>query len=187
MLCTSKPFLYINAERRGFFLWVFNQPEPLKSMVPNSSVNVISASSSDHNELISSFVSDCSVDFRKEYQSCWIGNEFVMSDKVLTRLILWHRRLCHPSAERLKWTIKNTVGIDLNVSDVESLPCEACDMGKSLKFTTNERKTRLKNVGEGWHCDVGTLNPVSMEGHGYFCLTTDDVSRYRIFCAQKKK
>ncbi|KAI0999117.1 hypothetical protein K3495_g9081 [Podosphaera aphanis] len=110
-----------------------------------------------------------------------------MSDDLMQRLILWHRRLCHPSAERLKWTIKNTVGIDLQPSQVESLPCEACDMGKSLKLTTFDRRPRMKNVGEGWHCDVGTLSPVTMEGYGYFCLTTEDVSKYRIFCALKKK
>ncbi|KAI0991066.1 hypothetical protein K3495_g17121, partial [Podosphaera aphanis] len=45
----------------------------------------------------------------------------------------------------------------------------------------------MRNVGEGWHCDIGTLNPLSIEGHGYFCLTTEDVSRFRFFRALKKK
>ncbi|KAI0996238.1 hypothetical protein K3495_g11941 [Podosphaera aphanis] len=60
-------------------------------------------------------------------------------------------------------------------------------MGKSLKFLTKEQLPRMRNVGEGWHCDIGTLNPLSIEGHGYFCLTTEDVSRFRSFRALKKK
>lgn len=45
----------------------------------------------------------------------------------------------------------------------------------------------MRNIGEGWHCDIESLNPVSSEGFGYFCLTTEDVSRYRIFNALKRK
>ncbi|POS82386.1 hypothetical protein EPUL_004785 [Erysiphe pulchra] len=58
-------------------------------------------------------------------------------------------------------------------------------MGRSLKYTTKQGQPRMNNVGEGWHCD--TLNPPSIEGHNYFCLTTEDVSRFRIFRALKKK
>ncbi|KAI0995048.1 hypothetical protein K3495_g13133, partial [Podosphaera aphanis] len=174
---------YINAERRGFFLWLYNQPEPLKFTNCKKAVNVTSMS----NEEVSLTEDIEEQSFQQAYQACWGSGVFKMSDDVMKRLILWHRRLCHPSAERLKWTIKNTVGIDLHPSQVESLPCEACDMGKSLKYTTVDRKPRMKNVGEGWHYDVETLNPVTLEGYGYFCLTTEDVSRYRIFRALKKK
>lgn len=45
----------------------------------------------------------------------------------------------------------------------------------------------MRNVEEGWHCDIGTLNLVSIEGHEHFCLTMEDVSRFRIFSALKKK
>ena len=60
-------------------------------------------------------------------------------------------------------------------------------MGKSLKYTTNERKPRMSHVGEGWHCDVGSISPVTMEGFAYFCLTTEDVSRFRIMHSLKRK
>ncbi|KHJ34000.1 hypothetical protein EV44_g3393 [Erysiphe necator] len=78
---------------------------------------------------------------------------------------------------------------DLDISQVRSLPCKACDMGKSLKYTTKERLSRMTNIGEDWHCDIGKLNPTSIKGHGYFCLTKEDVYRFRIFRifrAQKK-
>ena len=126
-------------------------------------------------------------EFKVAYDACYANGIFKLSDDVMKRLILWHRRLCHPSADRMKWTIKNTTGIDLDPADVKSLPCEACDMGKSVKFTTSNSRQRMENKGEGWHCDVGSLNPVSLEGYEYFCLTTEDVSRYRIFRALKKK
>ena len=60
-------------------------------------------------------------------------------------------------------------------------------MGKPVKYTTKERLPRMVNVGEGWHCDIGSLTPITMEGYKYFCLTTEDVSRYRIFKALKHK
>lgn len=183
----SEILSYIDAERRGFFLWLFNQPEPLKLTGYKKAVNLTSVDSEQRNENKSLAQSLEEKEFRQAYQECWKNGVLEVSDDVMRRLILWHRRLCHPSTERLKWTIKNTVGIDLMPWQVESLPCEACDMGKSLKYKTFERRPRMKNVGEGWHCDVGTLNPVTMEGYGYFCLTTDDVSRYRIFRALKKK
>lgn len=145
---------HMDIQRRGFFLWLHNQPETLKTVKDKSkqlSTNTITP----------------------------LEGSRKMSEDVMKKLTLWHRRLCHPSADRLKWTIKNTAGIDLDVSDVTNLPCEACDMGKSVKFTTKERKSRMKNVGEGWHCDIGTINPVTIEGYAYFCSTTEDVSRVK--------
>ncbi|KAI0999113.1 hypothetical protein K3495_g9080 [Podosphaera aphanis] len=38
---------HINAERRGFFLWLFNQPEPLKLLSPRKAVNVTSMDNFD--------------------------------------------------------------------------------------------------------------------------------------------
>ncbi|KAI1001277.1 hypothetical protein K3495_g6923 [Podosphaera aphanis] len=178
---------YINTERRGFFLWLYNQDEPLKLTTPRRTVNHTSIDSGREENADSSNKLDEIRDFQISFQACQKEGVFAMSDDFLKRLVLWHRRLCHPGLERLRWTIRNTTGIDLDEANLQRLPCEACDMGKSLKYTTNDSQPRMKNVGEGWHCDVGTLNPTSIEGHGYFCLTTEDVSHYRIFRALKKK
>lgn len=183
---TGTALSFINAERRGFFLWLFDQPEPLKLLKSKKTVHYTNNSRTPEKEN-NSHVQNDEVDFRKSYDACWSTGIFNMSDDVMKKLVLWHRRLCHPSADRLRWTIQNTVGIDLNPKDVESLPCEACDMGKSVKHTTKNRRDRMTNVGEGWHCDIGTLNPLTMEGYGYFCLTTEDLSRYRIFKALTHK
>lgn len=158
----------IDSERRGFFLWLYGKPEPLKNQ------NILNKTRKEVASIKTA---------SKPYKG---GDLFQISDEVQKKLTLWHRSLCHPSTDRLKWTIRNTMGIDLNVSDVEYLPCEACDMGKSLKFTTNERRPRMNYVGEDWHYDVGSISPVTMEGYAYFCLTTEDVSRFRILYSLKR-
>lgn len=119
--------------------------------------------------------------FQKEYKNCCSNGIFEISDEIMKRFIIWHRLLCHPTVDRLRWTFKNATGINLNTSDVRSLPCEACDMGKSIKYATNERRPRISNVGERWHCYVDNISPISVECYKYFCLTNDDVFRYRIF------
>ncbi|POS85597.1 hypothetical protein EPUL_002996 [Erysiphe pulchra] len=101
-------------------------------------------------------------EFQAECKSCVKGSVFEMSNEIMRRLILWSRRLCHPSADRLKWTISHTVGLDLDLSDIKSLPSEACEMGRSLKYTTRDHTPRMGNIGE-------------------------DVSLYRIFKALKHK
>ena len=178
---------YIDTLRRGFFLWIYNQPEPLKSTTPKKTIHYNSHTNKNScNPSMDDQPENLKV-FKETYMACSVKGVFKMSDELMRQLILWHRRLCHPSAARMRWTISNTVGINMTPKDVENLPCEACDMGKSIKHMTVDRRTRLKNVGEGWHCDVGSLNPESMEGYRYFCLTTEDVSRYRIFRALKQK
>ncbi|KHJ31339.1 hypothetical protein EV44_g3345 [Erysiphe necator] len=126
---------YIDVERRGFFLWLHGCPEPLKSLSTSVTTQVLE-DENKNSSLKKKFELAENQEFQAEYKSCVKGGVFKMSDEIMRRLILWHRRLCHPSADRLKWTIMHTVGIDLDVSDVKSLPCEACDMGKSLKYTT---------------------------------------------------
>lgn len=114
------------AERRGFFLWLYNHPEPIKLLARNKSVSTITAQP----KIIKERHSEDEASFIRAYQACFTNGYFVMSDDVMKRLTLWHRRLCRPSAERLRWTIKNSVGIDLEVSEIKSLPYKACDKGK---------------------------------------------------------
>ncbi|RYP05916.1 hypothetical protein DL765_009679 [Monosporascus sp. GIB2] len=86
-----------------------------------------------------------------------------MTDEVMKKIILWHRRLCHPSTERLIWTIKRSTGIDLDPA------------------------MRATYVGEIIWCDVGAVKPVSIENNGYFGLITDDLSRYREYYSFRTK
>lgn len=121
--------------------------------------------------------------FRAEDDASNPDGVFKMSDDVINLLVLWHRRLCHPSTDRLKWNIRNTVGINLDISDVRPLACLLCDMGKSLKYASNNQSPRMQNLGEGWHCDVRNLKPMIIDRFKYFCWATEDVSRYRVFKA----
>ncbi|KHJ34176.1 hypothetical protein EV44_g3800 [Erysiphe necator] len=183
----GRTITHIDTERRRFFLWLHGRPEPLKSVGPHKPVTHHMSSKLEVFKKSKSTTNNAEdQEFKVAYNACYTNGIFKMSDDVTRRLIHWHRRLCHPSADRLKWTIKDTIDIDLDPSDVKSLPCEACDMGKSVKFTTSSRRQRMENVGEEWHCDVGSLSPMSLEGYEYFCLTKEDVSRYRIFRALKK-
>jgi hypothetical protein len=51
----------------------------------------------------------------------------------IKQLILWHKRLCHFSAKRMRWIIQRTTGINFEARSVVSLPCTACDLAKSTK------------------------------------------------------
>ncbi|POS83483.1 hypothetical protein EPUL_005493 [Erysiphe pulchra] len=144
---------HIDTERRGFFLWLHGRPEPLKSVSSKTLATHTSSTLEIDKESKSTANKVADQEFRVAYNACHTNGIFKISDDVMS----------HPSVDRLKWTIKNTIGIDLNPADIKSLPCEACDMGKSVKFTTNVRRPRINYVGE------------------------EDVSRYRIFRALKQK
>lgn len=110
-----------------------------------------------------------------------------MSDELMKKLILWHRRLCYPSTERLIWTIKRSKDIDIRPEDVEGLPCTVCDLAKMKKYISKNAQTRGKYSGEIIWCDVGMIQPISIEGNSYYSLTIDDSTRMKTFNAMKTK
>lgn len=118
-----------------------------------------------------------------------LGNDgrVAMSEDTMKKIILWHRRLCHPSTERLIWTIKRSCDIDLKPEDVEALPCTACDMAKMKKFSSKDAQERSTYVGEIIWCDVGMIQPVSLRGNSYYSLIVEDHSRYRDMESMKTK
>lgn len=71
--------------------------------------------------------------------------------------------------------------------DVIRIPCEACDLGNSVKNTTSERRERAFNVEEGWYCDVRSIRPKTIEYHSYFCPKTEDITQYKLFKQLKFK
>jgi len=114
------------------------------------------------------------------------GSTF-LSDELMKKLILWHRRLGHPSVERLKWTIKFTTGIDLREMDVENLPCWACDRTKIQRIDSNDAPQPATYVGEAIWIDMGELTPVSVEGHHFYSLITEEKARHRDFQSYTRK
>ncbi|POS82536.1 hypothetical protein EPUL_004524, partial [Erysiphe pulchra] len=154
----GRTLTHIDTERRRF-LCLHGRPKPLKlisSQKPathkSSTSEIAKTSKSTANK-----VEDQK--FKLAYNACYTNGIFKIAD-------------------RMKWRIKNTTGIDLDPADVKSLPCEACDMGRSVKFTTKNSRQRMENKDEGWHCDVGSFSPVSLEGYEYLCLTTENISRF---------
>lgn len=111
----------------------------------------------------------------------------LITEKITKELIKWHRRLCHPSTERLRETVKTTTGTDLDPKDVQFLPCYACDQAKTMKHASREPQRRADYPGEILWCDLGEMKPISMKNHRYFTLIIDDDSRYRSFKAHKTK
>ncbi|KAH8743994.1 hypothetical protein F5883DRAFT_722426 [Diaporthe sp. PMI_573] len=67
------------------------------------------------------------------------------------KLMLWHRRLGHPGAERLRKTIRKTTGIDLDEATVETIPCSTCDEGTGLRYQSHEKPARETRPGAGIH------------------------------------
>jgi hypothetical protein len=80
------------------------------------------------------------------------------------QLILWHRRLCHSSAERMRWTIQRTTGINLEARLVVSLPCTACDLAKSTKVPSKDAQIRVNGVKMQIWCDLGLIKPTIISG-----------------------
>lgn len=100
-----------------------------------------------------------------------------MTEENMKSLILWHRRLCHPSHKRLIETIKMSSDIDLDLSDIEPVPCTACDRAKIIKIPSTDPQERAKYVGEIVWCDLGSVKPIAISGGKFFSLIVDDYSR----------
>jgi hypothetical protein len=116
------------------------------------------------------------------------GGRNTRATAALTRkLVLWHKRLYHPSAKRLRLTIKRITGIDLNPKHIIDLPCLACDQAKSTKIPSLDSPKPATYTGEIIWCDLGSVNPESINGHKYYALITDEYSRFRSFHALKHK
>lgn len=100
---------------------------------------------------------------------------------------LWHRRLGHPSKQRLVDTIKASTGIDLDPKDVEFLACTTCDEGTCPRYQSHDTPHRESLAGAGISIDLITITPVSFRKHKYAWLLTDDAFRYRFVGLGSKK
>ncbi|RYP42863.1 hypothetical protein DL768_010167 [Monosporascus sp. mg162] len=129
---------------------------------------------------------DLANDLRSVLVRALRNGKVFMTDEVMKKIILWYRRLCYPSIERLIWTIKRFTGIDLDPNDVKTIPCIACNEGKIRKIPSINPQRRGRYVGKIIWCDIGSVKPVSIE-NSYFGLITDDLSRCREYHSFKTK
>lgn len=100
---------------------------------------------------------------------------------------LWHRRLGHPSLERLRKTIELTDGIPLDPKTLTDVPCEACDLGLNYKIRSKDVQARETVPGRGLHIDVGMIRPESIQNHKHFVMIVDDATRFRQILFVKQK
>ncbi|KAI1818880.1 hypothetical protein F4861DRAFT_544624 [Xylaria intraflava] len=134
-----------NVSKRTFLLWLYGSPEP--QLVSKDSHDV--HTTREITELTSTL------------DSAMVNGRVFATTEVQRKLTLWHRRLCHPSTERLIWTIKWTTGIDLEPNEVEYLPCYSCDRAKAQKTISRDPQERATYPGEITWGDLGELKPIS--------------------------
>ncbi|KAL1194913.1 Retrovirus-related Pol polyprotein from transposon TNT 1-94 [Cardamine amara subsp. amara] len=91
--------------------------------------------------------------------------------------LLWHKRLCHISKERMMRLIKKELLPQLDFSDLDV--CIECIKGKQTKHITKKPATRSSQLLELIHTDIcGPFDAPSWSGEKYFITFIDDYSRY---------
>ena len=70
---------------------------------------------------------------------------------------------------------------------VEFLPCNACELSKSIKYDSRNAPPEPKHVVNVIYVDVGTVSPLSIYGNKYFFIAIAGKARYRVLkCAASK-
>ena len=97
---------------------------------------------------------------------------------------LWHKKLGHPSDEKLK--ILQTYYLDISVE--RSYFCDACHQAKQKKLPFSLNTTHSAHIFDLIHMDIwGPCSIISMHGHRYFITIIDDFSHFTwIFSMQNK-
>ncbi|KAF6816917.1 hypothetical protein CMUS01_12187 [Colletotrichum musicola] len=98
---------------------------------------------------------------------------------------LWHRRLGHPGHREILKTIELTRGCPLTAKDIVPQPCATYDMSKSLRYSPRTPRERALRAGDLLHIDIGEIKPALW--FTYFCLVTDDKSRFRALILSNSK
>ena len=88
--------------------------------------------------------------------------------------MLWHRRLCHISIDRIKRLVKDGVLSTLDYTDFET--CVDCIKGKQTN-KSKKHANRSLNILEIIHTDI-CCPDMDMPGQKYFITFIDDYSRY---------
>ncbi|ORY61244.1 uncharacterized protein BCR38DRAFT_487004 [Pseudomassariella vexata] len=70
---------------------------------------------------------------------------------------------------------------------IKTLLCLACYQDKGTKVPSVDPQPRATYVGEVIHCDLGEINPTSVENNKYYDLKPDDPSRHCAFNTYKSK
>lgn len=98
--------------------------------------------------------------------------------------LLWHKRLCHFSKERVESLIRDDILPSLDFNDLGT--CVDCIRGKFTK-TNNKGSTRSSDLLEIIHTDIsGSLSP-TIYGNKFFVTFIDGFSQYGYLYLIKEK
>ena len=101
-------------------------------------------------------------------------------------LYVWHKRLGHPSNERLI-SIRNHLNVRISKSDVK-IPCSGCPLAKQRKLPFHSMNI-IHNEPFGLiHCDIwGPFHVPNYQDHRYFVTIVDDHYIYTLGFLIKNK
>lgn len=150
----------LNIPRRGFYLWLADQKEPLRPRA--------AAAHTLHEET-------------SEPSKVPPAN----TDPNLIKSRLWHRRLAHPGIEVLRKTASMVDGIDIKSTELAERPCDICDLTKSLRYRSGGNLPRADKALRILHLDSFQIKPAALSGIRWGALLTDDFSRMR-WCVYSK-
>lgn len=100
----------------------------------------------------------------------------------------WHRKMGHPSDQKLSTLIKKDYIKDSKISNCESVICETCVKSKQtrLPFKTNDIKTTYPL--ELIHTDIaGPIDPISYGEKRYVLTFLDDFTHFTVVYLLKNK
>jgi transposase InsO family protein len=116
--------------------------------------------------------------------------EAALHGEAVMTCALWHRRLCHISADCLEQALKGKVATGLVVESDAPVPthCELCIRGKHHRNPFPQRAShRAKLFLERIHSDLHQLPVATSTGFCYWLLFIDDYSRYFWIYLLRKK
>jgi histone deacetylase 1/2 len=88
---------------------------------------------------------------------------------------VWHQRLGHPGRSSLARALS---AIDPSFSNLATSTCQACQIGKNVRFPFQESKHVSYFPFQLVHCDVWTSPVPSSSGFRYYLLLLDDYSHF---------
>lgn len=101
--------------------------------------------------------------------------------------ILWHRRLGHPSNEKMK-QLQREQYINISGSDGKDIICEICVKSKQTRGRFQKYNVKTNRPLELVHTDVcGPINPATYNGKKYILTFLDDYTHFTMVYLMETK
>ena len=87
----------------------------------------------------------------------------------------WHQRLGHPGRDTLSGVLRSS---SITTRDAQSPICQACQLGKHVRFPFGSSDHVSYFPFQLVHCDVWTSPVISLSGYQYYLVLLDDYSHF---------